>query len=324
MALKLKFWGTSGSTPAPVASDSVEHKVRAALWLARNQDFTDHSAVDQFVANLPFPQRGTYKGNTTCIQIQHDSNEVVLCDAGTGLRAFSDSLPKNAKPNTYHIFLTHLHLDHLQGFLFFKAAYQPENKIIIHGFHTETEETLRKLMNPPHFPVRYDSLAAEIQYDIKSEGSEFQIGDLKVKSLKQDHPGDSWAYRFEQNNEAIVISTDAQHPKDAAQDPEYPFRQFFKRADILVFDGQVSIPEAATQRQQWGHSDALTAVELAAKSKVQTLVVTHHDPASQDSEIQQLLIKAEKHRYQFNKKINADVTYPTQIMLAHDGLEVEI
>lgn len=323
MALKLKFWGASGSIPAPLGSKSLEEKVLAALRLAKGRDFPDENSLQQFLTRLPFPLRGTYKGNTNCIQIFNETNEVFLCDAGSGLRAFSDSLPNGRPTNTYHLFLSHLHWDHIQGFPFFKPAYQAGNKIIIHTLHEETENALREMMKPPYFPANYDALAADIKYDLISDGSSFRINDLIVKTLQQQHPNHSWAFRFEEAGQAVVISTDSQHPDNPTIDSNYPFLKFFEAADLLVFDSQYSLDYKHGVKRTWGHSDAITAVELAAAAKVNQLILTHHDPANDDFEIHDILSIAEKHLASFNKGAGCKGLYPKQIKLAYDGLTVE-
>ena len=323
MALKLKSWGTSGSIPAPLNSESLKEKVLTVLRHAKGQDLSSKDALHHFLAKLPFPLQGTYKGNTNCIQILNETNEVLLCDAGSGLRAISDSLPKQRSTNTYHLFLTHLHWDHIQGFPFFKPAYQAGNKIIIHTLHREAEDAFRKIMEPPYFPANYDSLAADIEYNLIADGSSLQIGDLIVKTLRQEHPNHSWAFRFEQAGQAVVISTDSQHPENAASIDSYPFLEFFKAADLLVFDSQYSLDHIHGEKRTWGHSDAVTAVELAATAEVKQLILTHHDPADNDDEIHGILAIAEKHRSSYNQdKINR-CNYPKEIKLAYDGLTVE-
>ena len=323
MALKIKFWGASGSIAAPLESKSLAEKILAALRLAKGLDFPDEASLLQFLAKLPFPLRGTYKGNTNCIQIFNEENEVFLCDAGSGLRSFSDSLSETQRTNTYHLFLTHLHWDHIQGFPFFKPAYQAGNKIIIHTLHEETEEALRAIMKPPYFPANYDSLAADIRYDLIKGGSSFKVNDLTVKTLRQEHPNDSWAFRFEAADQAVVISTDSQHPDNPTSDATYPFLEFFEAADLLVFDSQYSLDHLHGEKRTWGHSDAITAVELAAAAKVKQLILTHHDPANDDFEIHDILAITEKHRTTLNEVTGSKAPYPKEIILAYDGLTVE-
>ncbi len=323
MSLKASFWGCTGSIPAPLNTNQLDEKLTEVLWQARDMNFGNRQAVRDFVAQLPFPLRGTYKGNTSCIQIHNSQDLVILCDAGSGLRAFSDALPDNCPANTYHLFLTHLHWDHIQGFPFFKPAYQPGNKIIIHSLHDAAEDALRNLLKSPYFPIDFDSLPADIDFDIGNEGRCFQLGNLAVKTLKQDHPDHSWAFRFEEVGESVVVSTDSQHPHQAADESNYPFLEFFNEADILIFDAQYALLRSNEENRKWGHSDVLTAVELAHRAKIKNLIITHHEPSNNDTMIHALLDSAEKHRTKLNAKSTDKCHYPKEILLAYDGLTVQ-
>ena len=133
--MKAIIWGSCGSLPSPSSSANIRRKVKEVLWTAREQSFDSLEAVDQFLDSLPHSAHGTYKGNTSCIQIEAGTDEYIFCDAGTGLRDFSLTLGQSPKPATYHIFVSHLHWDHIQGFPFFSPAYVGGNRIIFHGFH---------------------------------------------------------------------------------------------------------------------------------------------------------------------------------------------
>lgn len=323
MSLKISFWGCTGSIPSPINSDQLKHKLAETLWAANEVKFTDKQSVRDFIEQLPFHQFGTYKGNTNCIEI-HQSNAVsVLCDAGSGLKAYTENLPDNPEPRTYHIFLTHLHWDHIQGLPFFKPAYQRGNKIVIHSLHRDAEKALRQLFDVPYFPINFDALNAEIKFDIQEEGACFEVESLKIKTLRQDHPNDSWAFRFEQGGEAVVVSTDCQHTSEAVEDLNYPFLKFYEQADILVFDGQFAHNQATEKNNTWGHSDITTAVNFATRAKVKQLVITHHEPANNDTTIHQSLAFAEKYSQELTTKLKYDATYPQKIILAYDGLTIE-
>ena len=120
--------------------------------MSRELEFASIEAVDAYLETLPHSAHGTYKANTSCIQIEAGTKEYIICDAGTGLRDFSLSLGKNAPPATYHIFVSHLHWDHIQGFPFFAPAYKQGNRIVFHGFHQTTESAIRSQMDAPCFP----------------------------------------------------------------------------------------------------------------------------------------------------------------------------
>ena len=321
--MKAIIWGSCGSLPSPASSATIRSKMASALWGARDLHFSSTDEVDAYLDTLPHSASGTYKANTSCVQISTSEKDVILCDAGTGLRDYALSLEPDAAPATYHIFISHLHWDHIQGFPFFAPAYQPGNRIIFHGFHEQIEEAIRGQMAPPCFPVPFEAMQAQIDFDIQEEGAEFQIGDVQVRTIKQQHPGDSWGYRFEKQGKTIVYSTDSEHGPEA-RDEDYPFVDFFNGADVLIFDGQYTFEEAANEKRHWGHSDHITAVELAARANVKQLVVFHHEPGYSDAMIEDIHQDALKYREEFNRQRFPDRpnVFPQKLLLAYDGLSI--
>jgi phosphoribosyl 1,2-cyclic phosphodiesterase len=323
--MKAIIWGSCGSLSSPTSSATIRQKVREAIWTSRELEFASIEAVDTYLETLPHSAHGTYKANTSCVQIEAGTKEYIICDAGTGLRDFSLSLGKNAPPATYHIFVSHLHWDHIQGFPFFAPAYEPGNRIVFHGFHQTTESAIRSQMDAPCFPVPFEAMQAEIEFDIREDGACFAVGDVQVTTIKQQHPGDSWAYSFEQGEKRIIFSSDSEHGPEA-QEEGYLFVNFLHKADILIFDGQYTAEEARKEKRNWGHSDHMTAIELAARAKVRQLVVSHHEPAYSDAEIEEIHQGALRYCEDYNKELsqgNPATSFPEHIKVAFDGLVIE-
>ena len=67
-----------------------------------------------------------YGGNTTCIEIRTDNNELIIIDAGTGIFPLSQSLLKEL-PITANVLISHSHSDHIQGLPFFQPNFIPGN-----------------------------------------------------------------------------------------------------------------------------------------------------------------------------------------------------
>tara|TARA_E500000178_G_scaffold133205_1_gene133138 strand:+ start:3285 stop:4238 length:954 start_codon:yes stop_codon:yes gene_type:complete len=310
------IWGSCGSLPSPVTSDEIRQKVLAALWEARGTAFESQRQVEDFVDQLPHSLQGTYRANTSCVQIETDEDAIILCDAGTGIRDYALSLSPETKPRTYHLFLSHLHWDHIQGFPFFGPAYQAGNRILIHGFHQETEAVLRRQMEAPCFPVPFESMKAEIEFDIREEGSVFDLGSVQARAIRQNHPGDSWGYRFEQANKSIVYSTDAEHLAENRSD-NASFIDFFKDADIVIYDAQYTREQVDNEKRNWGHSDHRTAIELAGLARVKQLVLFHHEPGFLDARIESMHLQA------LEAAQSSQGPRPRKIRLAYDGLRLE-
>ncbi len=326
--MRIHFWGTRGSLPAPLCSDEVQRKVRRALEASRGHDLSSPQALDKFIDELPFSTRSTYGGDTSCVQVILDHPEIVLFDAGSGLRDFSGHfIARNGKkPTTFHIFISHLHWDHLQGFPFFGPAYMPGNTIIFHGCHPNIEAALRGQMSVPFFPYSFDQLPAKMVFDIKPVGEPFDVAGCRITTLEQNHPGKSYGYRVERDGKVFVYSTDSEH-KASAYQQDYPFVAFFKDADLLVFDAMYSLADATFAKADWGHSSNVMAVELAARARVKKLVLFHHDPTNDDERLDEFLYNTrmygEIYHQETGRHFNA-LRFPEDIALAYDGMELEL
>ena len=319
--IPVRFWGTRGSLPAPLGASAVRAKIRAALFAARNRRLTTAEAIDGFIdRDLPFAVKGTYGGNTSCIEIGTGGDEHLLCDLGSGLREFGNHMLAQhgrAHPQCYNVFLSHLHWDHIMGFPFFAPAYIPGNRIRIHCCHRTVQEAMLRQQSAPCFPVLFGSLGATIEFVAIEPGIEYQVAGFRVTAIKQFHGGDSYGYRFSRGGKSIVYSTDCEH-KAVVLDASYPFVQFFKNADLLIFDAMYSLAEMVSVKEDWGHSSNIIAVELAQLAQVRRLVLFHHEPAYDDARIERVF--GETVRYEEISRAGHKV----EVISAYDGLELAV
>ena len=329
--MKVKFWGTRGSLPSTFTSEHLQNylKQNIAYVLDPETGIKEGQSIDDYLKTIPYSLTHTCGVNTSCIEIESGiKNEHIICDAGTGLRDLGIAHAKAgvlAQPNTYHLFLTHLHWDHIQGFPFFAPAYVPGNKIIVHGYHPNIEEFFINQMTPPCFPVPFKAIGAEILFDIKMPWENFECCGFNIRAIQQNHPGISFGYRFEKEGKSVVYSTDCEHTESAHEDG-YPFIDFFKDADVLIFDAMYSLATAYVTKVNWGHSNNFMGVKLAAKSRVKHLFLFHHEPSSDDEALRQFLLNTITYAdfYHTQNKSKSKNRYPLQISLAYDGQEIEI
>lgn len=318
--MEVRFWGTRGSIPASMDADEVRSKVREALGKAVESNLGPGSDLDEFLErNIPFSGRATYGTNTSCIEIR-DGKSFVLCDAGTGLRSFGNmvmGLPPAERPGEFHIFLSHLHWDHIQGFPFFVPGLIPGNRVTFYGCHTDLERAFSVQHSAPFFPLEFSRLGADIRFETLKPGREVEIQGFKVTPKQQNHPGASFGYRFERGGRTLVYSTDSEH-KNETEDDLSPFIAFFKDADLLVFDAQYTFADACTSKENWGHSNNLIGVEMAHLAGVRHLVMFHHDPNNTDRQLDQLLEDTRKLADLLADREAIEVT------VAWDGLVVQI
>ena len=317
------FWGTRGSLPASISSSMIEEKLLQALRLSRGYPLENDEAIKHFIRNrLPFAVSGTYGSNTSCVEIR-GLTEYVLCDAGTGLRDFGQvymrtrNAGQTSLPPVFHLFISHLHWDHLQGFPFFIPAYIPGHEIHIYGCHQALSQAFIGQQAAPAFPVPLESMGADIYFHVMTPGRPCRIAGMDVTAIGQNHPGDSYGYRFEKNDRAIVYSTDAEHKPDAGDD-RYEFIRFFHQADLLIFDAQYSLLDAMDTRENWGHSSNLTGIELAVRAGVRRLCLFHNEHSRDDATLDRVLQDTRKYLEIF------DASSPLEVIMAYDGLKLSI
>ena len=315
----IRFWGTRGSLPAPLNRSAVRQKLRDALLAAQGRRFEGADAVERFLdEELPFAVTGTYGGNSSCVEIADVGDEYVLCDLGSGAREFGNRVLHEKGPqrkSVYNVFLSHVHWDHIMGFPFFVPSYIPGNVIRVHGCHSTMREAFERQQSDPCFPVHFHKLGATIEFVQLEPGRTYEVAGLTVRPILQNHAGDSYGYRFTQGGRTMVYSTDNEH-KFQVFDESYPFIDFYRDADLLIFDAMYSLADSISVKEDWGHSSNMVGVELAQLARVKHLVLYHHEPIFDDHTIETIL--GETRRYEELSRAGHGLT----VSSAYDGLEI--
>ena len=263
MGFYVKFWGTRGSIPTPGYATQ------------------------------------KYGGNTSCVEVRVDDC-IFICDGGSGVRELGiDILRRDNHPKKFHMFFSHSHWDHIQGFPFFTPAYLPNYQLVIYGTKQGDDKIYNLLsgqMSSAYFPVDFSELQGNILSDFIGQGGR-ELDGVHVDYYPQPHPGGSWAFSFEKNGRKAVYATDSEidvliENKDkTAGNLDVPRKlpkklvDFVRGADLLVSDGQYSDEEYKT-KEGWGHARATTVVDLALQAGVQQLAIFHHDPMHTDDMVE--------------------------------------
>jgi phosphoribosyl 1,2-cyclic phosphodiesterase len=231
-----------------------------------------------------------YGGDTTCIEIRAKSGDLIIVDAGTGIRRLGNHLVEEHR-NVYNFLFTHSHWDHLIGFPFFKPLYRSESDIVIYRCPFPgkfIEVIVSKLMEPPHFPVRYSDLKAKITY-VNSCPSDFQIGSVTVIPITLSHPNSGCGYKFIENGKAFVFLTDNElgfiH-QGGLTPADYAILS--AGADLLFHDAEFT-PEEYKESIEWGHSTYADALEMALNAKVRRLGLFHLYRERTDAEMDEIV-----------------------------------
>lgn len=288
----VRFWGTRGSIPTP------GHKTRR------------------------------YGGNTSCVELKSGEIEIV-CDGGTGLRELGLDLVARGRPKlSAHLFFSHMHWDHIQGFPFFVPAYAPDSEIVVYdvGVGKGVEELLHGQMRSEYFPVSFNDLGAEIRTRHFENGA-VRVGDFDVRSFEQAHPGKSFGYVFELGGKKVVYATDSEldlllaNRDESLERLDAPRRlppalvELVRGADLLIADGQYTDAEYP-KKSGWGHARANTVADLAHQAGVKQCAVFHHDPLHTDELVERKIADARARLDAFGSN--------TQLFGAREGLELKL
>ena len=318
--MKVRFWGTRGSIPVSLTAPVIRQKILAALEGSVGRALATAQQRDAYVDSLGFDVAGTYGGHSSCLQIDPGGPAQFILDLGTGVRPLGQHLIERfgaGAPQTYHVFLSHLHWDHIMGLPFFTPVYIPGNRIVVHSGHPHAEFALRRQQAEPSFPVRFEHFSASFEFHTVVPGQAFDVDGVTVMAHKQRHAGDSFGWRFEQAGKRLVYSTDSEHRLED-EDERARFVQFFQGADTVIFDAMYSLADAISVKADWGHSSNITGVELCQAAKVRRLVMFHHEPAYDDSQIERVL--QETRRFE---QITRD-DHALEVLSAWDGLELSL
>ncbi len=262
----------------------------------------------------PGPETVFYGGNTSCVEVRVN-NDIIVLDAGTGLRKLGLSLVAEFKERPIHLnlLITHTHWDHIQGFPFFLPAYDPKNKITIYGFEGATQglqSTLSSQMESPYFPISMRQMPGNITIRELQEMS-VKVGDVAVAACFVNHPGTCAGYRLATPDGSIAYLPDVElfqrlrsrwksdtrlvprQERLAVPEEDRGLVEFIRGSDILILDSQYDAVEYE-QHTGWGHSCVEDSVAFALHAGVKRLFLFHHDPDHTDEQISKMVAGARR------------------------------
>ncbi|MGP8053594.1 MAG: MBL fold metallo-hydrolase [Limisphaerales bacterium] len=243
--------------------------------------------------STPGPTTVRYGGNTSCVEVRI-GGEIILLDAGTGLRALGRSLLAEFKgqPLNLTMLLTHTHWDHIQGLPFFGPIYDSHCRLRILGCEGARKGLVNALtgqMESTYFPVPFNKLPSNIEIE-ELKDFNFNIGPVCVRALRANHPGVCVGYRLFSPDSLIAFFPDTE-PRPGGKDRE--MIDFVRDADLLILDAQYDSQEYL-EHLGWGHGCVDDSVALALQAGVKQLSLFHHDPDHDDKRIDSLVRHARR------------------------------
>lgn len=248
----------------------------------------------------PGPNTVHYGGNTTCIEIRTDNNELIIIDAGTGIFPLSQTL-LSEMPLTANVLISHAHWDHIQGLPFFAPNFIAGNVLRLHGaFDPVSGKSVEQVMSVQlqysFFPVRESEMKARIEYVTLVAGKSIQIGSATITPCLMNHPIINFGYRIEADGKSVFVTGDHEPPLNiyAPGDSEYAAYQTLvdskneeiltamQGVDVLIADCSYTEQEYPSKRG-WGHGTFNSSIRYAIDARVKVLFCTHHEPTRSDA-----------------------------------------
>jgi phosphoribosyl 1,2-cyclic phosphodiesterase len=268
------------------------------------------------------------------VEVRLPGDELIILDAGTGIRGLGERLVGSGKPVHATLAITHPHWDHIQGFPFFRPLFLRESIIRIIGPESERyaiRQVLSDLMNKTYFPVKLDEILASLSFSVLNDGA-LEVPGATIKAIPVNHPSFTVGYRVESNGKSIVYISDnepfaAETPLSAAGidqdvfhlysrrsgDPNEHIYDFARGADVLIHDSTYT-PEEYVHHRGWGHSPYVFAVKVAQEASVRTLVLFHHDHTHTDEKVDEILNQC--------RRILSERGNGPECVAAHEGMTI--
>jgi len=316
--MKIHYYGVRGSIPTPLPPNALEQKLlRLFTHILKSKDYKGLK-LKEIIEKLPFHLKSTYGGNTPCIHVQIKDQHLIF-DAGSGIRELGFKLmkgPFSQGKGTARFFFSHTHWDHIQGFPFFVPFFIPGNQFEFYSCFPDLEERLRNQLTSQYFPIDMNYMQSDKKFIALNPEKPEDFGAFTINTLKQNHPGDSFAYMVDTDGKKFVYSTDVEY-NEKNYDQLHRAIDFFKDADVLTFDSQYTLMEAL-DKTDWGHSSIQIGIDIAYNSSIKKVVLFHYDPTSSDEKIAEMVDVGISYK---------DKLYPDseiEIIPAHEGLVIEI
>lgn len=235
--------------------------------------------------SCPTPGKETviFGGNTPCVEIKI-GDEILIMDAGTGIRGLGLDFQQNDKKLNIDIFITHTHWDHIQGLPFFKPLYEADNTVTIYGYQ-DIDKLITSQFQKNFFPVQFNDLKSKIKFRTLESNSFIDLNDkIRVNTMLTNHFGKNLAYKIESDSKVLCYLGDLEHTKKLGS----VLINFVEGADLIIYDAKYTDQEYFDSKSERGHSTWQEGVKLAQAAGADKLILFHHSPLRSDKELEKI------------------------------------
>ena len=243
----------------------------------------------------PGPEMNRYGGNTSCVELELSDGSMLIIDAGTGIRGLGVAIATKSQKiegqkiqgQKINILLTHLHLDHIQGLMFFAPCFRSDSEITIWGPaspEASLEARIARYISAPLSPVEVKELPCDVSFR-DTPASEWEIGPAKIRAESVTHRGPTLGYRVTDQDTSLAYISDHEPGLGASLEtlePEWISGHGLAcEADLLIHDCQYTDDEYP-DHVGWGHSRLTDTLTFARRVEARRLMLFHHDPLHSD------------------------------------------
>ena len=233
--------------------------------------------ITSYAQRFEVPEPRVYGGWTTCVRIETADGHDIVLDCGSGFRNCARDLQTKwaDRPERHlHIFGSHSHIDHTEGFEQAAVCFDPRNHVHVYGNHQfiraldyhlgifsrQVARAAQGVRTPIFFglmPATFDACEIDsgsvVEYRDPSLNSAardarapIHLGATTITAFEVFHPAPCLAYRIEHGGRVFVFCTDhelwrgdPEHP-DARRslDAEARLITHATGADLMYRDGQ--------------------------------------------------------------------------------------
>jgi ribonuclease BN (tRNA processing enzyme) len=313
----LKIWGSTGSLPNISPHEQYLQKLSYVALEAQNKNLKTEKEVKDFINSLPLDIKNNYIGNTSCIELNIEGHHLII-DAGSGFLNFAyDILRRYAgskDPLSIDILLSHFHWDHILGLSIAPILFNPRCELKFYSKFPLMHQMLSLPEYPDFYPINLDVSPSKKEFITIDKSEPFMLKPhIKITPKDLYHPylGGASTFRIDfkekkGKEKSIIFASDGEYPINMSDEEMVKYIDFYKEADLLIFESQYLFGEAIIDKKEWGHSSPIFGSHLAILSKVKKLLLFHHEPQLTDQELVKRLnfVKREAEIYSEKMKLS--------------------